>query len=106
MDYLKKRPDYKINGMQPVFITDYFRRWNRMDVHRMFREYKDEAGVIKPGGLHVFGRHSPASIMVKNGCDILTIKEIMRHRDIKTTSRYLHLSDQTKRKKYEKYLIL
>jgi integrase/recombinase XerD len=105
-DYLKKRPSIKVNGEHPVFITDYFRRWNRMDAHRMFRDYKEKAGIVKPGGLHVFGRHSPASIMVKNGCDILTIKEIMRHRDIKTTSRYLHIGDQTKREKYEQFLRL
>jgi integrase/recombinase XerD len=105
-DYLKKRPSFKINGVQPIFITDYLHRWNRMDAHRMFIDYKGRAGVLKPGGLHVFGRHSPASIMVKNGCDILTIKEIMRHRDIKTTSRYLHISDQTKREKYEQFLKL
>lgn len=105
-DYLKVRPSLKVNGEQPLFITDYCRRWDRMDLHRMFRQYKKKANIYKPGGLHVFGRHSPASIMIKNGCDIMTIKEIMRHRDIETTARYLHISDQTKREKYEKYLTL
>jgi integrase/recombinase XerD len=105
-DYLKVRPSLKVNGEQPLFITDYCRRWDRMDVHRMFRQYKKKANIDKPGGLHVFGRHSPASIMIKNGCDIMTIKAIMRHRDIETTARYLHISDQTKREKYEKYLTL
>ena len=54
----------------------------------------------------MFGRHSAASILIKNGCDIMTIKELLRHEDIETTVRYLHLSDQTKREKYEKYLVL
>ena len=103
-DYLKVRPQIKVDNEQPLFITDFLRRWNRVDVHRMFSKYKKKAGVTKPGGLHVFGRHSPASLMMKNGCDIITVKEIMRHRDIKTTTRYLHISDQTKREKYERYL--
>jgi len=105
-DYLKVRPSLIIDNEQPLFITDYCRRWDRMDLHRMFRQYKEKAGVKKSGGLHVFGRHSPASIMIKNGCDIMTIKEIMRHKDIETTARYLHISDQTKREKFEKYLVL
>jgi integrase/recombinase XerD len=105
-DYLRVRPSLVINNEQPLFITDYCRRWDRMDVHRMFRQYKKKANINKPGGLHVFGRHSPASIMIKNGCYIMTIKAIMRHRDIETTARYLHISDQTKREKFEKYLIL
>ncbi len=36
----------------------------------------------------------------------MTVKEIMRHKDIETTARYLHISDQTKREKFEKYLTL
>ena len=77
-----------------------------MDVNRMFRQYKEKAGIKKSGSLRVFGRHSPASITIKNGCDIMTVKEIMRRKDIETTARYLHISDQTKREKFEKYLTL
>ena len=68
--------------------------------------YKKAAGVNRPGGIHVFGRHTPASILVKNGCDIMTIKEIMRHRDITTTARYLHINDEVRRTKYTQYLKL
>ena len=106
LDYLKIRPSLKIDGKQPLFITDFGHRWGRMGVHRMYTDYKKMAGINKHGGLHVFGRHTPASLMMKNGCDIMTLKEIMRHKDIETTARYLHISDQTKREKFEKYLIL
>ncbi len=105
-NYLKIRPILEINREHPLFITDYCRRWNRAEVHAMFTKYKKKGEVSKPGGLHVFGRHTPASIMIKNGCDIMTIKEILRHKDIKTTARYLHIGDQTKRDKFEKYLTL
>lgn len=102
--YLKVRPSLKIDNEQPLFITDYCRRWVRVSVYRMFKKYKKLAGVTKPGGLHVFGRHSPASLMIKNGCDIMTVKEIMRHKDITTTARYLHISDDVKRQKFEQFL--
>ncbi|MCJ7443438.1 MAG: site-specific integrase [Methanotrichaceae archaeon] len=105
-DYLKVRPSVIVDNEKPLFFTDFLRRWNRMDVYRMFIKYKKLARINKPGGIHVFGRHSPASIMVKNGCDIMTVKEIMRHKDIKTTVRYLHIDDKTKREKYEKFLVI
>ncbi|MGD0951259.1 MAG: tyrosine-type recombinase/integrase [Methanotrichaceae archaeon] len=32
-------------------------------------------------------RHSAASILIKNGCDIATLKELMRHEHLETTAR-------------------
>ena len=36
----------------------------------------------------------------------VTFNELLRHNDITITARYLHLADDTKREKYEKYLVL
>jgi integrase/recombinase XerD len=68
--------------------------------------YKEKAGITKPGGAHVLFRHTPASLMVQNGCDLLTIQQVMRHNHITTTMRYLHLADDVKRYKYDKFLKL
>ena len=72
----------------------------------MFMAYKKNARVEKQGGVHVFARHSTATIMVANGCDIRIVQELLRHKDIRTTLRYAHVSDKTKREKYEKCLVL
>jgi integrase len=37
-------------------------------------------------------RHSAASHLVMSGADLATVKEILRHKDYKTTLRYSHLS--------------
>jgi integrase/recombinase XerD len=105
-EYLEIRPRLEINGEYPLFFTDYGNRWQRTDLYKMFINYKTKAGITKSGGLNVFSRHSAAYIMLKNGCDIMTIKELLRHEDIETTIRYLHISDAVKREKYEKYLTL
>jgi integrase/recombinase XerD len=106
-EYLRIRPKHQIQGKNPLFYTYKGNFWDRRDVYRMFIDYKAKAGLKdKPGGLHVFARHSAASILIKNGYDIMTIKELLRHNDIATTARYLHLSDQTRRQKYEEYLVL
>jgi integrase/recombinase XerD len=105
-EYLAARPDFELDGRRLLFFTDYGARFNRKDIYRLVIYYKDKAGIKKPGGAHVLFRHTPASIMVQNGCDLLTIQQVMRHNDITTTMRYLHLADDTKRTKYDRYLKL
>lgn len=104
--YIAARPALEIDKRKPLFYTDYGQRWKRTDLHRMFTTYKRKACVEKKGGLHVFARHTPATIMIANGCDIRIVKEVLRHDDIRTTLRYAHVSDKTKREKYEQCLVL
>jgi integrase/recombinase XerD len=105
-DYLNIRPQLEIDGRKPLFYTDFGKRWDRRDLYRMFIIYKKKANVQKAGGLHVFGRHTPATFMIANGCDIRIVKEILRHRDIRTTLRYAHVSDKTLRERYNQCLTL
>ena len=104
--YLERRSPLYIDGRTPLFYTDFSKIWERKSLYRMFIYYKKLAGIEKHGGVHVFSRHSVGSLLVKHGCDIVTIKELMRHSDVSTTMRYLHISDATKREKYEKCLVL
>lgn len=102
--YLEVRPKIEIDGKYPVFYTDRLNRWNLRAIEMMFKECKKRAGVKSHGSVHVWGRHSPASIMVKNGCDIYSLQQLMRHSSISTTSRYLHTDISTLRDKQNKYL--
>jgi len=104
--YLEVRPPMMIDGKQYLFYTDWCQKWSRRGIEQMFRYWKDRAGVTKPGGVHVFGRHTPASIMVKNGCDVYSLQQLMRHSSIKTTARYLHTDIATLRKKQIEFLDL
>jgi integrase/recombinase XerD len=104
--YLSIRPPLEIDGKQPLFFTDYGKRWDRRDLYRMFSTYKDKAGVKMKGGLHVFARHSTASLMIANGCDISIVQKLLRHSDIRTTMRYTHLSDRLQRESHRQFLKL
>jgi len=102
--YIEFRPSLEIDGKQYLFYTDWHRKWSRRSFEQVFQYWKDRAGVTKPGGVHVFGRHTPASIMVKNGCDIYSLQQLMRHNSIKTTARYLHTDIAALREKQMRFL--
>jgi integrase/recombinase XerD len=72
----------------------------------MFVNTKKRARVDRPGGVYVFSRHSPATIMIANGADVRVVQTILRHNDIKTTLRYIHVSDLTRRTMYDKFLLV
>ena len=105
-DYLHIRPPLEIDGRKPLFYTDHGKRWDRKDLYRMFIIYKNKSNIQKAGGLHVFSRHTTATLMIANGCDIRIVKEILRHRDIRTTLRYAHVANKTLRERYDQCLTL
>jgi integrase len=51
------------------------------------------AGVPRPVTCHVL-RHCFATELLRNGCDIKLLQRLMGHRDLRTTSRYLHILDR------------
>lgn len=104
--YLLVRPMLEIDGRKPLFYTDYGMRWTKRGLHTIFTACKKKAGIEKKGGVHVFSRHTPATLMIANGCDIRIVKELLRHRDIRTTLRYAHVADKTLRERYNQCLTL
>jgi integrase/recombinase XerD len=104
--YLDIRPPCLIDSKQYLFYTDKGNCYDHILLHRIFTNIKKRAGINRPGALHVFGRHTPATVLIAHGADIRVVQIIMRHSNIKTTIRYAHVSDTTKRAMCDKFLTI
>lgn len=59
-------------------------------VQKAVRAAAQQAGITKHVTPHVM-RHSFATQLTNNHCDVRTLQELMGHEDIRTTQRYLHV---------------
>jgi site-specific recombinase XerD len=61
------------------------------------------AAAVKRAGLpKIMFRHTFATRFTADGVDIVTVKELLGHADIKTTMRYAHSNDDAKRRAVQK----
>lgn len=54
---------------------------------------KKKVGILKPGGMHSL-RHSFATHLLDKGIDVVMIQKLLGHNDLKTTLRYLHVTNK------------
>ena len=91
---LKALRDKSGGGQEYVFVNPKTGR-PYDDLKRSFKTALKRAG-IEDFTFHDL-RHTFASHLVMNGVDLMTVKELLGHKDIKMTMRYSHLSPDHKR---------
>ncbi len=79
------------NPIRALFLQPCGRRMSGIAINRMVKKNLKSAGISKGGSCHVF-RHSMATHMLENGCDVRYVQEILGHSNIETTQRYTHVS--------------
>jgi len=90
--YLKTRKNAGVKD--PLFLSTRKQRIDSASVWRVVKKYLKTAGIIKEKLSPHTLRHTFATTLLKLGENILTIKELLSHRNLRTTERYLHINNE------------
>lgn len=90
----------KDNGY--LFLNARGGRLSRIGFWKILKEYAIKVGLENKVHPHVF-RHSFATHMLINGCDLRILQEILGHSSISTTQRYTYVSISYLKEVHKKY---
>ncbi len=62
-------------------------------IQQVLQNAKEKAGIKQAGNMHML-RHSFATHLLDKGIDVVFIQKLLGHNDIKTTLRYLHVTNK------------
>jgi len=71
-------------------------------VSRIVKKYARKAGLKKEVTAHTL-RHTLATNLLLNGADVTLVQKQLRHRDIKSTMIYLHITTEKQKELYDRF---
>ena len=90
--YLKTRKETSFSS--PLFLSKRNQRIASGSVWHLVKKYLQQAQIEKDKLSPHTLRHTFATTLLKQGENILTIKELLSHRNLRTTERYLHINGE------------
>jgi integrase/recombinase XerD len=96
-----------LDEIRPLILEGGYSQWvfmskagnpvNREYVWTLFKELAKDVGIVKPMMPHLL-RHTCATHLLENGCDLLTVQNLLGHAHLSTTEIYTHVLEERKRK--------
>ena len=94
------RKKINIKGSEYLFLNKNGNKLSDRMVRIILDDLIIKAGVNKHVSPHMI-RHTFATDMLNSGADLMTVKELLGHENIDTTSIYTHVTDEQIRKIYD-----
>ncbi|MDE6775840.1 MAG: tyrosine-type recombinase/integrase, partial [Ruminococcus sp.] len=92
----------KAAGEPALFISNRNKRISKRRVQQIIEYFVEKSGLDGKGITTHKLRHTAATLMYQYGdADVLTLKELLGHRNINTTEIYTHLADESVRNAVE-----
>lgn len=91
--------DTSINS--PLFLNKYGKRLTSRGARKILHQLFVEAGCKQGVSPHTL-RHTFATHLLDNGCDIRSVQEMLGHKNLSTTQVYTHVTLETLKKVYDK----
>lgn len=92
--YLKVR-----QNSEYLILSNKGKKISVSSIQKILKDILKKASIKKNITPHVF-RHTFATHLLNEGCDILTVKELLGHSSLDTTQIYTHVSNEKLRKVY------
>ncbi len=105
----KKDRVISLNPNMLIMLREYYRQYQPKDylfegqfenehlsersMQQVIQNAKRKAGIIQDGSMHML-RHSFATHLLDKGIDVVFIQKLLGHNNIKTTLRYLHVTNK------------
>jgi integrase/recombinase XerD len=94
LEWLKRYLKRRVDTCEALFVTTgEAHRLKPFDLPRYFKHYRERAGITKKLTPHIL-RHTMATVLSHNGCDIKHIKDLLGHSDISITAEYYVGTDE------------
>ncbi|MBU7028889.1 MAG: tyrosine-type recombinase/integrase [Theionarchaea archaeon] len=102
----------RVDTEKPLFVSLKKRRISRNRVNRLVKKYALMAGLrtYKENGIvktkvspHTL-RHTAATNLIANDCDVVVVQKHLGHRNIQSTMRYVHVAKSTYGELYRKHV--
>ena len=85
-----------------LFLNTLGTRMNPNRLGSQVHEIISAAGIGKKGSCHLF-RHTFATLLLENGCDVRYVQEMLGHSKLETTAVYTHVSIRMLKAMHAKY---